>query len=539
MVGGGTGGFLPSDTDSSGRIVQWKSGATQANACVQPLLIWNPTGSNNSSCVSPAYAFAQNILPKMVAGKNIVIYTGAYSATGLCTGSSDPYWLPPSGIAYAPVLVDLPNLIAAYPDAQILIYWNQGENDGQANVTASLYTSTLTTLVSGIRGVAGASNALMIIDSLLPEFISSTFGGSVINLAEQAFPLAVKNCAWVGASPGFASADNIHYTSPGQRINGASAALLFPLIASLTSQAPGTPQNVAISGNNVQFNVPSSGAVAFLIETRPTGGSTWTPFTRYPLVFARPGSLISFRVPLLDPSTDVRVSSLSFGGQSAPSSVVTCSSGGWWRRAALVDIDTVNNLAYVNGTAYASIAAAITAGALSAVTGGYVTSALTIPSAFTMLGSGINPASLPASGTIITLMSVDDNASPASGAAYDFRIWNISGTVWAGAHELNGGTSALGNTTLMDHVTANAANQSVQHAFRVGAVGPTDNYGWSALGLSPPNITNSALLFTTLTRVRVGQAPSNTNVWTGTLGRMTLSTAVLPDDELSAQSGGA
>ncbi|MFB7145034.1 sialate O-acetylesterase [Agrobacterium deltaense] len=512
------------------------AGASAVSAPVQPpsstlFGVGNAWGGNPS----PGIQIAKLISSRVSEGKKIVVLPVAVPSTGLCAGTSNPYWDPAktgggnAGISYQDMLDRLTIALSLYPGAKVIVSWLQGEND--ASISKAIYKSTFTALVNGVRAIAGAEQAEFIIHRML-IIAATTTGKRNIDLAHRELALDLPRVIFAGAVTGDDDSGvggaGVHFTAAGQRKAGAKGAQLQRYIASLYAAAPATPANFQIVGENYSFVVPPTHAAGYDLEIQDADlGGAWTVYELLPSEGQVPGDTITGRVPGIR-NVNVRVRAKSRGASGIQYSDYTptlqCVSGGWWHRQVLAAIDYTNNRAYVNGTAYATIAAAVSAGALTSSSTGHA-AALTVPSAFTLLSSGVTRAAALGSGSTETLAFVDDGT--ANNMARSNYWWNIGGTLYIGGHVVAAGVVIGGNTNLMDTGASAASSTAVKNAVRVQAA----NFGSCVNGGAIKTVASGAMP-TGMTTLRAGIGPSGNASWTGTKGLIELTSVVFSDDEL-------
>ncbi|TQN59567.1 sialate O-acetylesterase [Agrobacterium tumefaciens] len=512
------------------------AGATAVSAPVQPpsatlFGVGNGWGGNPS----PAIQIAKLISGRLISGKKIVVFPVAVPSTGLCAGTGNPYWNPAktgggnAGISYQDMLDRLTRALALYPGAKVILSWLQGEND--TAISKSVYKSTFTALVNGVRAVPGAEQAEVIIHRMLIIAATAT-GKRNIDLAHRELAVDLPRVIFAGAVTGDDDSGvggaGVHFTAVGQRKAGAKGAQLQPYIASLYAAAPAMPVNFQIVGENYSFIVPPTHANGYDLEIQDADlGGAWTVYDVLPSEGQGPGDVVTGRVPGIR-NVNVRVRAKSRGASGLQYSPYTatlqCVSGGWWHRSVSLAIDYPNNRAYVNGTAYATIAAAVSAGALTATASGH-SAAITVPSAFTLLSSGVTAATLITGGASQTLAMVDDGSSNNSVRS---RWWDIGGTAYIGAHMASAGTPIGSNTAMMETGANAAASKAVKIADRMQA----NNHGACINGGTVKTVA-SATVPSGMNAIRTGSvADGVSGAWTGTKGLIELTSIIFTDDEL-------
>lgn len=279
---------------------------------------------------------------------------------------------------------------------------------------------------------------------------------------------------------------------------------------------PTAPYNLTISGNNISFKASSEAVTSYVIQTRRVGETNWNNST-----FATTGSLEvgvtkTFRIPGVD-DVEVRVFGVAMGIAGVPSPTLMATSGGWWRRGMVLDVDLVNGTVYKNGVSYSTIAAAVAAGVYtqSGRSTGDSTN-LTPPSTgYAVLADGING---PASSGRQYLVTVS-NAAAVTPRQMVFLGKEGSN---AGLYAFNGGTWLSG--VVYDN-TAAAAGIDVRH---VGRVNPT-HYSWSYNGNAMKTYATTAARPVT-TQVVIGEGATGADTWKGSIKRIGI-TSFSPSDE--------
>jgi hypothetical protein len=516
------------------------AGATAVSAPVQPPAatlfgVGNGWGGNPS----PGIQIARLLSPRMAPGKKIVVLPLAVPSTGLCAGTGNPYWDPAktgggnAGISYQDALNRLTIALSLYPGAKVISSWLQGEND--AAISKAIYKATFTALVNGVRSIPGAEQTEFIIHRMLIT-ADSPAGKRNIDIAHRELavdlPRVIFAGAVMGADDSGVGGAGVHFTAAGQRKAGAKGAQLQPYIASLYAAAPATPVNFQIVGDNYSFIVPQTHAPGYDLEIQDADlGGAWTVYELLPSEGQMPGDTITGRVPGIR-NVNVRIRAKSRGASGLRYSDYTptrqCVSGGWWHRSIDFAIDYPNNRAYVAGTPYATIAAAVSAGALVAASTGH-SAVVPARSAFTLLSSGVTRAAALGSGSTETLAFVDDGT--ANNMARSNYWWNIGSTPYIGGHVVAAGAVIGGNTNLMDTGASAASSTAVKNAVRVQAA----NFGSCVNGGAIKTVASGAIP-TGMTTIRAGIGPSGNTSWTGTKGLIELTSVVFSDDELAKET---
>ncbi len=189
----------------------------------------------------------------------------------------------------------------------------------------------------------------------------------------------------------------------------------------------------------------------------------------------------------------------------------------WWTANALVDIDYANDRAYINGTAYTSVAAARTAGAITINTNGKDTVAVAPTAPYVLAAKGVT------SGTIGNeYLAALDN-----GANTNLVYFGTGATNFAAGGYLAGGSSVLsiGNTT-----GDAAVNSAHWGAVRIKSASSIISLKGGAKNVSSAS-TNLPSGITTLV---VGDRSTGSRAWSGTIGRVVLVQADLTNVEVNS-----
>lgn len=309
----------PALDTSDPNILEWPYAGGPAIVALDGFLHW-PESPGAARGPSPCMSAARTLLPTLPPGSQIVIIPAAYGGTQLYNDT----WASPSGTLYLNAKNALTACLAAYPGATVLCSWQQGEADAKVPISASNYSTALQATVAGWRSVAGAENMPFVIGSMVPEWTAMDQNYREIGAVHQKTPLNINNCFFVHGPTGYndVSALNIHYLAPGLRIIGPRIAGAFNTALALTSAVPTTPGNIAVSGTNITFTVPTTNAVCYVIETRPdTGTGSWLSTVVYPTSYALPGDTMTFGIPG-GGVRDVRVKARAKAGDSSYTSTV-------------------------------------------------------------------------------------------------------------------------------------------------------------------------------------------------------------------------
>lgn len=200
--------------------------------------------------------------------------------------------------------------------------------------------------------------------------------------------------------------------------------------------------------------------------------------------------------------------------------VIPPPSSGWWLTDALVDIDIENNRAFIAGVEHASIAAAITAGAITTINDDYAVNVTgLLPTAYTVVGKGTNSSG--AVGTAQYLFSIDDgdDGTPTDAIIYLTRV--AVSTVDSIQYAMfTSSASQISNSA------ATAPSAAVRAAMRVKANDMAISYNGGAA------ITDTVATLPTLTRLVIGDRTDGTRPWLGTIKRVAIVGAAVANADL-------
>ncbi|SEN49181.1 hypothetical protein SAMN04488003_11850 [Loktanella fryxellensis] len=420
------------DQDASGRIRVWNPTAARDDAAVQPL-VWPGTGQN---CPARSFRLAQALL-SVVTGKIVIVPV----AVGGAKMTGGPLGL--GGSSYAVAKARLTACLAAFPGAEVVMSWTQGEQDANENVTQAQYTAAFTAMLADLRSVPGAARMGVFIHQMQPiRFIANSLYAAdrptrvAIDAAHKAIPLSTARTVFVGADVADTFAgygDPTHFDAAGHRDAGNRAAVLMPLIQTWQTTLPAVPAApVIVTGRTIRIAVPQPQPPAWVVAYREAGSSgAWTEQPACPPVWTDAGGTFDVAIPG-GGAVDVRLHARSFAGTSAPSAVVRVAAiaappaAAWWHPLALIHLDYPGDRAFVAGTAYASMAAARAAGAV-VQTGGLDRVPIAVPAAsWALVGTGVTGGGLPTVNQPRYLAAVDDGAD---GAPVDHLAW-LAEALW-------------------------------------------------------------------------------------------------------------
>lgn len=204
----------------------------------------------------------------------------------------------------------------------------------------------------------------------------------------------------------------------------------------------------------------------------------------------------------------------------------------WWVSQAYADIDYANDRAYINGTAYASITAARTAGALTA-TGSWDTMPLpaTLASSFTVAATGVTGSSAPSNSNPNALFSLGDGDS-APTDEFTAMVWAyLNGTNYLGGQMYAGSASQIA-TLSSSAATFTTTGATVSSDVRMGIRLKANDTILSVNGTRLT--TDTACTVPTVTNLIVGRRDDGNRVWSGTIKRVVFVNAEITEAALNA-----
>lgn len=161
---------------------------------------------------SPAFHFAKELIRQGAASVKTI--AAAVGGTRLYTGG----WQV-GGTQYLYALAQLTAAVAAYPSAQVILSWIQGEADGSGGTTAAQYKQAFKDMVAGFRAVA--PNLKVVIGSMVPEYIAANAPVGVIDTAQKELPAEMSRVQFTSMISGYQIPTDLpHYTAPGDRLIG-------------------------------------------------------------------------------------------------------------------------------------------------------------------------------------------------------------------------------------------------------------------------------------------------------------------------------
>jgi len=503
------------DQDASGRILQWKPGASSAIPAVQPM-VWADGGGNGPT---PGFATAQRLLPLVDASKKIIIITAAAGGTKLYQS----VWAAPSGARYVPARDALASCLAAYPGALVIIDTTQGEQDGNDSVPAELYRAAYSAKLAGYRAVSGAGNAINLIHQMVPEnFLTDPAvnpGRRAIDHAHKRLALSDDKVIFVGSTLGYQiSGDPAHFVSAGSRLagnRGARAHTWAQGFGIVVPPVPAIPVNLGAS--KIRITATNPPAPAYVVERRAAGTSdAWLGITVYPPLWCEPGETFDIYLHAAG-NTEVRVKSKCFLGESAASSVLTMTLP-WYLTRALVDADEQNSRWYVGGVEYASKAAMVTAGVLTQ-TGGIDRYPITVPDEYLAVGKGVTSATI-IGATPRYMFALDDgnDAAPTDELIYIGQA--LTGTACITGAAFKAGTVLTPTTTPGPFFSSSGSGQS--QAVRAGISVASQDFGFASNGGSLALGYGTGIGLPVVTQLVIGNREDGARPWGGTLNRVAL-----------------
>lgn len=222
--------------------------------------------------VGPASWFGRIYADLTPSNRPILLVPVAQGGTAMASGASPPWAAGNPGGSLYELAITQVNLALAEanrtrPNSRVVgVIWSQGESDGTAGVSQTVYASALKAVIAGFRTrLTGASNTWFIIQGMVPEAISGNVGFPAINAAHIQVANDTNKCMFV-AGPTGQTADSLHYNADACRINGsAMARAVKPAIRYVSTDT--TPP--AVSTVSVSNATP---AIISMVMTEPMDG---------------------------------------------------------------------------------------------------------------------------------------------------------------------------------------------------------------------------------------------------------------------------
>ena len=270
---------------------------------------------------SPVARFARSLLFFTPADRHIFVISAGIPGSGL-VGSG---WAR-GGIHYNRAVATANACIAHFTlrgiDARLrVIDVGQGENEAQdTTVTPAAYQAAFDAMLAGLRtDIANAAGAIVLVQQMVPDWIEADPGSeqrAAIDAVHRLAPVRLPRTWFVhGPRGAYKTGDAIHYAAGGSRALGDRAFLKLRAAIAAASGTPFTaPTGLAVLGTRLTWNVPSSDAPAFAVETRPAGSTG--PFTRLvvsPADFHGPGEPVSHTFTALGGDIEARVAAIADG----------------------------------------------------------------------------------------------------------------------------------------------------------------------------------------------------------------------------------
>lgn len=200
---------FPTDNDD---ILEWHLGA--AIAAVEPLH-W--ASDNSSYGESPAMHCARRLRDRYNA-QQVIVLSSAQGGTGLVVPPNDDWAV--GGSLRIAMMTEIAEALAAYPDAEVIVLWSQGEND--VALDGSDYSAAEIALFEEIRTIAPA--AKIVIGGMVPEYRDGNPAyRQTIEEVHRDTAAALPGVAYVQGPRGVSfDTNNIHYANAAQEIRGFS-----------------------------------------------------------------------------------------------------------------------------------------------------------------------------------------------------------------------------------------------------------------------------------------------------------------------------
>lgn len=273
-------------------------------------LMW-PNSQATSWGVSPGPHFAAWLNVTGVERGPLVLIPAAVGGTAL-VGSR---WAYPSGDLCQQAISAAQQFLNEVPGSRIgYIVIVQGEADVSAAVSSAAYRAAFDGLLSGIRSIPGISDAVVVVGSMVPEWVAAnSAAASAIAAVHEEAPLRMPRCIYVAGATG--AANGVHYTAAGYRENGRRWGRKVRGASGIYA-TPGAPA-VSVTGRRLTITIPSTDCAAVDVEYRIAGGA-WTS-VRLPVTYWEPGSTVIYNVA---GSAAVEARAKSYGYSGATTSSV-------------------------------------------------------------------------------------------------------------------------------------------------------------------------------------------------------------------------
>lgn len=193
------------------KVGAWGSAAPSLVPLCDPMQ-WPDPSQKTSQGVCPATETARQLLAR--GADRVIVLPLAVGGTRLVTG---PWSVGGERQVYA--ADKIARSVTAFPNARHVLLWSQGEQDALNGYSGADYAAALTATLESFRDIVGG--AQIVIAGMMPEFIANNAGAPAIAQAHQAVAGSIGNANYIASAGGYAQADNVHWTAPGNIIRGA------------------------------------------------------------------------------------------------------------------------------------------------------------------------------------------------------------------------------------------------------------------------------------------------------------------------------
>lgn len=229
-------------------------------------------------------------------------------------------------------------------------------------------------------------------------------------------------------------------------------------------------------------------------------------------------------LPLSATAYTINVRAVNAVGAGAGSTAKTATSGSadWWHPKAYADVDYENNRARINGTTYASIAAARTAGAIVVNANNVDTIPIAVGASYAAFAKAVSPAT--AANAYLVAFDDGNDSDPTDQLALISQSIVSSSSRFGAQVLVNGSpTGNLNHTT-----TTMPLSTAFRAGIRVKASAKLAVFNGANVG------TNTGATMPTVNNVSIGNRYDGARAWAGTLNRVLIVNEDLTDAECQA-----
>lgn len=491
-------GSLPAGWADTARVQMWNNSANV-------FATYSPGAATNWG---PEVAYAKAWLDAN-ADNDTVLYIvklaiggsqlGAISIYGQLSSSNQDWSQVSTGHWFDQMTAEVtPAKAALSSPYSIRVFWIGNQSDGQSQAATDDLAANLATHFAAIRSEWAAADTPITFVTIPDNVLYRT--AEVVAKERQALVADGRSKLVEMRFVPF-QGDGIHMAAGGVNQAGAAAYALQsgPLAPTGFSFSGGLVQEDASPGTVVATFKPAymdgSQEAVFSI----VGGSDDFEFVGFELR-VKTGATLSAGVV----AVPVRVAGAG-GFFEDDADITVTAAGQWWANNDFLAVDWDNDRAYINGTSYASIAAAIAAGAI-VDTGTIKYSTVTLPAAFSIFEHVVNSSTTPSAVNPHYGIGIDDgdDATPADELIFIAR----TSTPRVQLGVITGSAAQLGTTDLVGGVNNSA---EARHAARI----QVNNMNHASNGIV--GTTDTACTVPVASRVVYGNRTDGARTWLGTL----------------------